>query len=191
MSQNDAQLTATTQTGLAVQAAAAVAACRDLWDMPADTKKPCDVERDFIEAVCRFTGVTHPEINMSAWKPGDDVPEPKPDPTHGAIDDFRSALDAYDKLVFAADNDPTLTNTFTLVPAELAKKRDALIDTVPRSGEGLAALVAFVIGNKHLLLNFHEARDPSEIVRFLTTVARSAFITQAGLPARIGTPATA
>jgi hypothetical protein len=126
--------------------------------------------------------------NRNAWKSGDDVPQAKPDPIHGAIADFRSALDAYEKLVFAADNHPTLSNTFTLVSAELAKKRDALIDTVPRSAEGLAAVVAFVIGNEHLLLNFREALDASEMVRFLTTVARAAFA-QAGLPARLPAPA--
>jgi len=56
--------TATTPTGLAVQAAAAVAACADLWDMPSKSEAPLDVERDFIEAVCRYTGVKHPPINV-------------------------------------------------------------------------------------------------------------------------------
>jgi hypothetical protein len=56
--------TATTLDGLAVQAAAATLACADLWDChdPAD-EAGLDVERQFIEAVCRYTGVAHPAIN--------------------------------------------------------------------------------------------------------------------------------
>jgi hypothetical protein len=89
--------TASTPDGLAVQAAAAVAACRDLWDMPADTKCPCDVERDFIEAVCRHTGVEHPTINAKLWRPSDDASVPEPDQIYAAIEAQRVAYAAWEK----------------------------------------------------------------------------------------------
>jgi hypothetical protein len=181
--------TAMTREGIAVQVVACISGCQEIWEEEG-SNGALDTERPFIEAIARYAGVRHPVPNIKPWSPLDEFPEAKPDPIHGTIDDFRSALDAHDKLFDAddADDDPTLSDTFTLVSAELAKKRDALIDTVPRSAEGIAAVVAFVIGNEYLLLNFHEAGDPSEIVRFLTTVARAAFA-QAGLPSRIPAPA--
>jgi hypothetical protein len=181
--------TAMTREGLAVQVVACISGCQEIWEEEG-SNGALDTERPFIEAIARYAGVQHPVRNIKPWSPSDEFPEAKPDPIHGAIADFRSALDAHDKLFDAddADDDPTESDTFTLVSAELAKKRDALLDTVPTSAEGLAAVVAFVIGNEHLLLNFHEAFDASEIVRFLTTVARAAFA-QAGLPARLPAPA--
>jgi hypothetical protein len=59
-------LTATTRDGLAVQAAAAASACRELWDDAGDwstVEHPSwKVERPFLEAVCRYTGVAHPIV---------------------------------------------------------------------------------------------------------------------------------
>jgi hypothetical protein len=59
--------TATTRDGLAVQAAAAVSACREIWDYGDGDFNgdgtSLEVERPFIEAVCRFTGVEHPTLN--------------------------------------------------------------------------------------------------------------------------------
>jgi hypothetical protein len=164
--------TATSREGLAVQVVACISGCEEIWEEEG-SNGALDTERPFIEAIARYAGVQHPVRNIRPWSPSDEFPEAKPDPIYGAIADFRSALDAHDKLV-DADDDPTETDTFTHVSAELAKKRNALLETVPKSAEGLAAVVAFVIGNEHLLLNFHEAFDSSEIVRFLTTVARSA-----------------
>jgi hypothetical protein len=58
--------TATTRDGLAVQAAAAALACRELWDDEGEWATREDpswmVERPFIEAVCRFAGVAHPLV---------------------------------------------------------------------------------------------------------------------------------
>jgi hypothetical protein len=178
--------TATSREGPAVQVVACISGCQEIWEEEG-SNGALDTERPFIEAIARYAGVQHPVRNIKPLSPSDEFPEPKTDPIYGAIADFRSALDAYEKL-FDADDADEESDTFTLVSAELAKRRDALLDTVPRSAEGLAAVVAFVIGNEHLLLNFHEAGDPSEIARFLTTVARAAFA-QAGLPARIPAPA--
>jgi hypothetical protein len=57
-------LTATTIDGLAVQAAAVTIAAADIWDNDPDEEAPLGVERRFIEAVCRYTGVEHPPINI-------------------------------------------------------------------------------------------------------------------------------
>jgi hypothetical protein len=127
-------------------------------------------------------------------------------------DAFKSASEAHDKAFAAADEaaerfcvstgtafpdalkyEPSvkaLDDAFEIAAEDRADKRDALLKTVPTTTEGLAALVAFVIGNEYLLLHFKEAYDTSELTEFLTTVAQSAS-TLAGLPARISAPATA
>jgi len=54
-------LTARTPAGLAIQTKAATMACQDLWDIKAETEAPpLDVERVFIEAVCRYSGIAVP-----------------------------------------------------------------------------------------------------------------------------------
>ena len=35
-------------------------ACQDLWDTKAETEAPLDVERVFIVAVCRYSGIAVP-----------------------------------------------------------------------------------------------------------------------------------
>jgi hypothetical protein len=52
-----------------------------------------------------------------------------------------------------------------------AAARDILLTTVPATSEGLATLVTFVIGNEHLLLDFHEPADTSELVCDRNTIA--------------------
>jgi hypothetical protein len=73
-------LTATTRDGLAVQAAAAASACRELWDdiggWATSDHPSWMVERPFIEAVCRHTGVTHPVVRSE--------PTDAPVPDHAA-----------------------------------------------------------------------------------------------------------
>jgi membrane peptidoglycan carboxypeptidase len=57
--------TASTKEGLAVQAAAAATACSELWDKDDgydSDPTTWEVERVFIEAVCRHTGVAHPAV---------------------------------------------------------------------------------------------------------------------------------
>jgi hypothetical protein len=206
--------TATTRDGLAVQAAAAAIACRELWDGVGDWTSAEDpswqVERPFIEAVCRYTGVAHPAVTEEAEDTPQLVHSTKPDPIFAAIKAFESASDAHDEAFAVANeaadricvetgadfpdvlkNDPAvkaLDDAFERAAVAQATARDILLTTIPTTSEGLATLVAFVIGNEHLLLDIHEAADTSELVRFLTSVARSAFAL-AGLPARIGTPA--
>jgi hypothetical protein len=61
-------LTATTIDGLAVQAVAVTIAAAELWDVDPDQEPELQIERRFIEAVCRYTGVEHPPINIEHLK---------------------------------------------------------------------------------------------------------------------------
>lgn len=59
------RLTASTREGVAVQAAATIRACRDLWDFDeadeAAEQMPLDAERPFLEAMARYCGVPLPK----------------------------------------------------------------------------------------------------------------------------------
>jgi hypothetical protein len=89
-------LTATTIDGLAVQAAAVTIAAADIWDNDPDEEAPLGVERRFIEAVCRYTGVEHPPINVAyaqgAAAPTNVAPSPTNDPIFKAIEEFKTAF---------------------------------------------------------------------------------------------------
>jgi hypothetical protein len=91
--------TATTRDGLAVQAAAAAIACRELWDDVGDwstSEHPSwEVERPFIEAVCRHTGVAHPVVPSEPVSPPDrsaGPASPGTDPIFPAIERHRQAF---------------------------------------------------------------------------------------------------
>jgi len=88
-------LTATTRDGLAVQAAAAAIACRELWDdvgeWSTSDNPSWEVERPFIEAVCRFTGVAHPVVpdaasDAAALDHSTELASTAPDPIFAAIE---------------------------------------------------------------------------------------------------------
>jgi hypothetical protein len=155
--------TATTRDGLAVQAAAAAIACRELWDGIGDWSSAEDpswqVERPFIEAVCRYTGVAHPVVtNEPANTPALDH-SPEPDPIFAAIEAHKEALAAvsaflprqaeYEKAQWAAGK-----NGFSLsddLQAEqdaiyepLGDAVDALVDTKPTTLAGARALLLYV-----------------------------------------------
>jgi hypothetical protein len=56
-------LTASTREGVAMQAVAAIRACRDLWDFDEAgvDSLPLDVERPFLEAMARYGGIPLPK----------------------------------------------------------------------------------------------------------------------------------
>jgi hypothetical protein len=148
--------TATTRDGLAVQAAAAAIACRELWDHVGDwstSDHPSwEVERPFIEAVCRHTGVTHPVVpserrNAALDHPSESTLRSRHDPIFAAIEAFKpAASEADDRARAAADvawSDPAakaIDQAFESAAKERAVKRDALLTTIPTTTEGLAAL---------------------------------------------------
>jgi hypothetical protein len=202
--------TATTIDGLAVQVVACIAGCREIWDSE-EGDGALDTERPFIEAVARYAGVRHPARNVKPWTSSPDAYKPPQDPIFAAIAAFKSASEAPNKAFAAVDEaagrfcettgtsysdalkyEPAvkaLNDAFELAAESQAVERNALLETVPTTAEGLATLVAFVVGSEYLLLHFKEAYDTSELSRFLTTVARSAS-TLAGLPASTCAPAT-
>jgi hypothetical protein len=58
--------TATTREGLAVQVAACIVGCREIWaDEYAEEIGELDTERPFIEAVARYAGVAHPNVTKA------------------------------------------------------------------------------------------------------------------------------
>jgi hypothetical protein len=89
--------TAATVDGLAVQAAAATIAGLELWDVDPDQEPELQIERRFIEAVCRYTGVKHPAINTKFQDRADnaqsDDERPKSDPMLAAVEAHRKAYD--------------------------------------------------------------------------------------------------
>ena len=99
--------TATTRDGLAVQAAAAAIACRELWDGVGDwstAEHPSwQVERPFIEAVCRYTGVAHPAVTDESEDAPQIVHSAEPDPIFAAIEAHRAANAEFTKANDAAD----------------------------------------------------------------------------------------
>jgi hypothetical protein len=59
---------ARTKAGLAIQALAASIACQELWeDGNVNEEAPADVERIFIEAVCRYAGITPFPLDPSSF----------------------------------------------------------------------------------------------------------------------------
>jgi hypothetical protein len=110
-------LTATTRDGLAVQAAAAASACRELWDDAggwATSEHPSwEVERPFIEAVCRYTGVAHPVVpDAPPDAPAPDQPTlataaiTDPDPIFALIEAHRAAFAVFSEASKIADEIP-------------------------------------------------------------------------------------
>jgi hypothetical protein len=192
--------TATTRDGLAVQAAAAAIACRELWDGVGDWSSSDNpswqVERPFIEAVCRHTGVAHPVIDTKRVEVGAtlaDEPE-TPDPVFAAMDAYKSAVEADRAASLAADDavgrvsrrtgmdylealrDPSvmaLDDASKTTAAERVVKRNALLKTIPTTGEGLCSLLTFVADREEVLLDFKEIPGTAELTEFLTTVAQS------------------
>jgi hypothetical protein len=153
--------TATTRDGLAVQAAAAAIACRELWDGIGDWSSAEDpswqVERPFIEAVCRHTGVAHPVVTS---EPADApiAAEPnatKLDPILAAIAAHKKAWDdldhaiarqgEYEEAQWAAgrSDDDDLPEVDTAHEA-VNDAVDALGETVPTTLAGAKALLDYI-----------------------------------------------
>jgi hypothetical protein len=103
-------LIATTRDGLAVQAAAAASACRELWDDAGDwstAEHPSwKVERPFLEAVCRYTGVAHPIVPDQPEKTPWLVHSAEPDPIFALLEAHRAAVAAFSEASKQADGIP-------------------------------------------------------------------------------------
>jgi hypothetical protein len=85
--------TAVSREGIAVQVAAAIEGCRDLWEgaIPED-EGIWEVERPFIEAIARFAGVPAPEVKPHIYPIVSNAPTPFTDPIFPAIRRHRAAL---------------------------------------------------------------------------------------------------
>jgi hypothetical protein len=154
--------TATTRDGLAVQAAAAAIACRELWDGVGDwstAEHPSwQVERPFIEAVCRYTGVAHPAVTDESEDAPQIVHSAEPDPIFAAIEAHKQSWAAlsrfvprqaeYEKAQWAAGKSghplcDDLQADLDAIHETLDDAVDALVDTKPTTLAGAHALLLY------------------------------------------------
>jgi len=83
---------ARTMSGVAIQARAAAIACQELWDSDLiENEGSLDVERIFIEAVCRYAGITPLPLETDASLTATVHAVVEADPIFAAIEDHRRA----------------------------------------------------------------------------------------------------
>jgi hypothetical protein len=155
--------TATTRDGLAVQAAAAASACRELWDDVGDwstAEHPSwEVERPFIEAVCRYTGVAHPVVSNEPANTPALEHSPEPDRVFAVIETHKEALAAMSAFLPRQEEyeiaqrvagkrgvplSDALQAELDAICETLGDAVDALVDTKPTTLAGARALLLYV-----------------------------------------------
>jgi hypothetical protein len=171
--------TATSIDGLSVQAVAVTLAAADMWELY-DEEAPLDVERRFVEAVCRYTGVEHPAINCRQG-PEEAREETVPplaqsdDPIFEAIEEWKKALEIEEASYRAQKIAKTREEVKDLEDEsyDLASVRIELMHaafrTVPTTLTGLRAKIDFA-GDANVTESLQQTHDPKRLKDFLETL---------------------